>query len=207
MMDTRRIGAALAAVLALAPFSCRRTPEPSAPASSRATTSGMAVMPSAAELDAYVSGAGRVHLGMTEGEVSAALDRQPTQRRDGDVAWEGIGGERPGSALGQFVDGRLKRIEYVPSPWPALPRVSRAAADSLLTGEYARRSYERTLGMSDIEAVTGAPGYRMSWFIDGRTGPTAVGSRWIWEVEPGKVLYVAEEPDGTASQPVVRDMR
>jgi hypothetical protein len=186
---------------------CRRAPPEAAPASSPATTSGIGVMPSAAELDAYVSGAGSVHLGMTEEEVSDALGTKPTQRRDDDVGWEGIAGQRPGSALGQFADGRLRRIEYAPSPWPELPRVSRATVGPLLTGEYARRSYERTLRMSDIEAVTGTPGYRSSWYIDGRTGPTVVGSRWIWEVEPGKVLYVEEAPGGLAGQPVIRDLR
>jgi hypothetical protein len=206
VIDARGWRAIPAAMVALALMACQRPPDSGPPAKSPATTSGIAVMPSASELDSYVGGAGAVHLGMTEDEVSAALGARPTQRRNDTAGWEHIGGERPGSALGQFVDGRLKRIEYAPSPWPSLPPVSRAAADSLLTGEYARRSYERTLGMSDIEAVTGGPGYRASWIIDGRAGPTVVASRWIWEVEPGKILYVSEEPGRRAGQPVIRDV-
>lgn len=196
------------AVLALvllggAAFACRKDRAPQAAASpSRADAMGV---PGAADLDAYVSGAGSVHLGMTEEEVSDALDTRPTKRHGDEVAWEGIRGQRPGSALGQFADGRLRRIEFAPSPWPELPRVSRDTVRPLLTGDVARRSYERTLRMADIEAVVG-PGYRMSLFIDGRGGPTQVGSRWIWEVESGTVLYV-DEVAGQAGQPVTRELK
>ena len=41
-------------------------------------------VPSPAELEAYVSRAGTVRLGMTESEVTEALGRKPSRRKDGE---------------------------------------------------------------------------------------------------------------------------
>ena len=190
--------------------SCRRSrsAEPPPPAVSGGAT---VPRPSEAELDAYLTGAGGVHLGMSESEVSDAFDAKARRLRERlrgvplDVVWESIGGPHPGAAIGMFVDDRLVRIEFVPRR-PDLPRISQAAADTLLTAEIVQRSVDRTLRMTDIEAAVG-PGYRATWFIDGRGGPTRVGSQWLWEVEPGGkaliVLVVGDDVD----QPVIRPLK
>jgi hypothetical protein len=171
-------------------------------------------VPGPEELEAFVSGAGAVRLGMTEGEISAALGKNPTRRRDppspdapAEASWEGLEGARPGAAAGLFREGRLLRIEFAPAT-PALPRLDRAAAESVTRPDFVRRSVARTLRMADIEAVTRRPGYRATWAIASGFGSrTTVSSRWLWEIEPGgKVLYV-EEHDGAAGQPVIRSMR
>ncbi|HET6900211.1 MAG TPA: hypothetical protein VFK70_17800, partial [Vicinamibacteria bacterium] len=204
-----RLAVVLALVTVAGAVSCRRSRSIEPAASPAGDGQATVPRPSAAELDAYLSGAGGVHLGMTVSEVSDAFDAKPTRRQEApsrgvpvDVVWDTIGGPRPGGALGLFEDDRLRRIEFIPRR-PDLPRITQAAADTFLTGEIARRSYERTLRMSEIEAVTG-PGYRATWFIDGRAGTTRVGSQWVWEVEPGgKVLVVVVVGDDVG-QPVVR---
>ncbi len=185
--------------------------EPMPPVTAEARFSGV---PGAEELEAFVSAAGAVQLGMTEAEVSAALGRNPTRRQDppspdapADASWEGLEGARPGAAAGLFREGRLLRIEFAPAT-PALPRLGRAAAESVTRTDFVRRSVARTLRMADIEAVTRVPGYRATWAIASGFGSrTTVSSRWLWAIEPGeKVLYV-EEHDGAAGQPVIRSMR
>jgi hypothetical protein len=201
--------------VAFAP-ACRRSRSTADAASSAApvTDAGTEGIPSPAQLEAYVSGAGVVRLGMTESEVTKALGRRPSRRQDGqspgastDVAWDDLPGPRPGAALGRFVDDRLISIEFAPTA-PVLPRLDYATADSVTQADYVRRSVARTLRMADIEAVTRVAGYRASWTImSGFGSPTRVRSRWVWEVEPGnRVLYV-EELDGLADQPVIRAKR
>jgi hypothetical protein len=172
-------------------------------------------MPSRDELNAFLAGAGDVHLGMSEKEVSKAFGSKPTRREDApskgvpvDIVWDKVGGgAQPGGAVGRFEDDRLIRVEFVGAN-RVLPRIDRASAQTVLTGAYAQRSYARTLRIADIEAAVGSPGYRVTWIIDGRGGPTQIASRWMWEVVPGdnEVLYVEEEggPGGTAGQPVIR---
>jgi hypothetical protein len=169
-------------------------------------------VPSPAELEAYVSGAGAVRLGMTESEVTEALGSKPSRRDNAlspakDVAWDGLKGPRPGAALGRFQDGRLLSIEFAPAE-QVYPRLDYATADSVTQADYVRRSVDRTLRLADIEAVTGVPGYRASWTVmSGFGSPTRVRSRWMWDVDPGdRVLYV-EELDGLAGQPVIRKKR
>ena len=123
------------------------------------------VSPSPEQLEAYVSGAGALRLGMTESEVTEALGRAPSRRQDAqssgastDVAWDDLQGPRPGAALGRFIDDRLISIEFAPAA-PALPRLDYATADSVTRADYVRRSVARTLRMADIEAVTRVPGY------------------------------------------------
>jgi hypothetical protein len=53
--------------------------------------------------------------------------------------------------------------------------------------------------------VTG-PGYRATWFIDGRRGTTRVGSQWVWEVEPGGKALVVVVVGDDVGQPVVRPL-
>jgi hypothetical protein len=202
--------------MALAP-SCRRSRRArgSATAAAGAVANSSAIgVPSAAELEGYVTGAGAVELGMTESEVSAALGKKPTRRQDAtspgapaEMAWDNLEGARPGFAAGQFHEGRLARIEFAPAK-RALPRVDQAAVDSLTTADVVRRSVARTLRMADIEAVTRVPGFRATLAIASGFGvKTTVYSRWFWEIEPGgKVLYVDDE-DGFAGQPVVRSMK
>ena len=168
-------------------------------------------VPSPAELEAYVSRAGTVRLGMTESEVTDALGRKPSRRKDGggtaDVAWDDLQGPRPGYALGNFRDDTLYSIEFAPAE-QVYPRLDYATADAVTKADYVRRSVARTLRMADIEGVTRVPGYRASWTVMSGFGtPTRVRSRWFWEVDPGnRVLYV-EELDGLAGQPVIRDKR
>jgi hypothetical protein len=172
-------------------------------------------MPSADELNAFLAGAGDVHLGMSEKEVSQALGSSPTRREDPpskgvpvNIVWDSVGGgAQPGGALGIFEDDRLIRIEFVGANL-VFPQIERATAQTVLTGAYAQRSYARTLRIADIEAAVGSPGVRVTWIIDGRAGPTAIASRWMWEVVPGdnEVLDV-EEDGGTAGQPVIRKRR
>jgi hypothetical protein len=171
-------------------------------------------VPSAMELDAYVTGAGRVHLGMTESEVSDALGKKPARRDDAmspgastDVAWDGLEGARPGAALGRFLDGRLVRIEFAPAS-SVFPRIDRAVAAAVTSADFVRASVARTLQMADIEAVTRTPAHRRAWIIGrGNDGKTTVGSRWIWEVEPGGKALLVEEADGLAGQPHIRSLK
>jgi hypothetical protein len=197
--------------------SCRRgssAGDSTASASGGAAESGSVDVPSTDELEAFVTGAGAVHLGMTEDEVSAALGANPTRRQDAtsrdaptDVAWDRISGARPGAATGRFFDGRLVRIEFAPAA-PELPRLGRAVAESLTRPEYARRAADRTLRMADIESVTSAPGYRANWAIGrGVGGKTTLMSRWLWEIESSGKVLVVEEEDGLVRQPVIRSMR
>jgi hypothetical protein len=168
-------------------------------------------VPSPAELEAYMSGAGAVRLGMSESEVTRALGSKPSRRQDGgdtaDVAWDALKGPRPGAALGKFREDKLYSIEFAPAA-QVYPRLDYATADSVTAPDYVRRSVARTLRMADIEAVTRVPGYRASWTVMSGFGtPTRVMSRWMWDVDPGnRVLYV-EETDGLAHQPVIRDKR
>jgi hypothetical protein len=199
--------------------SCRRNRSAGVSATSsgsRATAEpGTVGVPSAAELDAFVTGAGGVHLGMTESEVSDELGAKPTRRQEAtspgastDVVWDRIGGARPGGALGSFLEGRLVRIEYAPAGKPDLPRLDRTSAESLTRAEYVRRSVDRSLRMADIEAVTRGPGCRASWIIGrGSGGKTTVMSRWLWEVEPGGQALIVEEEDGLVDQPIIRSMK
>jgi hypothetical protein len=172
-------------------------------------------VPTAAELEAYVTGAGRVRLGMTEGEVTAALGKKPSRRQDPmsrdaptDVAWDGLPGPAPGAALGRFVEGGLVRIEYAPADAP-LPRVDRAAAHSLTqSAALVQRAVARELRLAEVEAVTAAPGTRRTWTLSrGAGGRTRVSSRWLWEVEPGGEALIVEEDDGFAGQPIIRRLR
>ena len=171
-------------------------------------------VPTPEELEAYVSGAGVVRLGMTEAEVTKTLDKKPGRRDDAqssgastDVAWDGLNGPRPGAALGRFRDDRLYSIEFAPTE-QAYPRLDYSTAHSVTQADYVRRSVARTLRMADIEAVTRVPGYRASWTIMGGFGsPTRVQSMWVWEVDSGdRILYV-KEFDGLAGQPVIRNKR
>ena len=171
-------------------------------------------IPTPDELDAYVSGAGAVRLGMTEAEVTKALGKNPSRRDDAqspgastDVAWDGLNGSRPGAALGRFRDDRLLSIEFAPAE-QAYPRLDYATAVVVTRADYVRRSVARTLRMADIEAVTRVPGYRASWTImSGFGSPTRVQSKWVWEVESGdRILYVKEFV-GLAGQPVIQKKR
>jgi hypothetical protein len=175
-----------------------------------AADAGVDGIPSPKELDAYVGGAGAVHLGMTEAEVTKALGKKPSRRDDGagtDVAWDDLKGPRPGAALGRFRDDRLYSIEFAPAA-QVYRRLDYATADSVTQPDYVRRSVARTLRMADIESVTRVPGYRASWAIMSGFGtPTRVQSKWMWEVDPGdRILYVTEL-DGFAGQPVIRNKR
>jgi hypothetical protein len=171
-------------------------------------------VPSAAELDQFVSGAGGVRLTMTEAEVSAALGVRPARREDATsqdgvtkVAWDNIGGAHPGAALGDFVAGKLFRIEFATAS-TAMPRISRDAAQALERADVVRRSVARTLRMEDIEAVTGSRGLRARWIFGLRPPDRAnVMSIWTWEVEPGGRVLVVDEENGLAGQPVVRDLK
>lgn len=169
-------------------------------------------IPSPQELDAYVSGAGAVHLGMTEADVTQALGKKPSRRDDAqspgaatDVAWDNLAGPQPGAALGRFRDDRLYSIDFAPAA-QVYPRLDYATADAVTRADYVRRSVARTLRMADIESVTRGPGYRASWAVMSGFGtPTRVQSKWMWEVDPGdRILYV-EELDGRAGQPVIRN--
>jgi hypothetical protein len=210
----RRAAVVMVVAAALAP-SCRRGRAVGASTSDGVgSDASLAGVPSADALEAYVTGAGAVRLGMTESEVTSALGKEPSRRDDAqspgastDVAWDDLQGPRPGAALGRFQDGRLFSIEFAPSA-QLYPLLDHATAASVTRADYVRRSVARTLRMADIEAVTGVPGYRASWTITSGFGtPTRVKSRWMWDVDPGdRVLYV-EEIDGLAGQPVIRKKR
>jgi hypothetical protein len=212
---TRR--AALVAVISVAIVpACRksRSGEGAPAADAAAESARVDGVPTPEDLEAYVSGAGEVRLGMTESEVTDALGSKPSRRDDAnspgastDVAWDALEGPRPGAALGRFVEGRLFSIQFAPRA-PVLPRLDHATADSVTGADYVRRSVARTLTMADIEAVVRVPGCRASWTImSGSGSPTRVSSQWLWEVDPGdRVLFVRED-DGTAGQPVIRKKR
>jgi hypothetical protein len=183
----------------------------SSPAPPRPTSSGV---PNKDELDAFVSGAGDVHLGMRERDVSAVLGRQPNRRQDAtspgattDVLWDSLQGARPGAVLGHFLDGRLVRVEFGPLS-PMLPRLDRATAESLTRGSFVSRAAAGMLRLADIEAVTRMPGYHARWILGrGAGGHTTVGNRWVWEVEPGGQALIVDEEDGRAGPPVIRTLR
>lgn len=210
---TVRLALVVALAVAFAP-ACRKSrgaADEAASSAPVADASASGGVPSPAELEAYVSGAGTVRLGMTESEVTRALGSKPSRRKDGgntaDVAWDDLQGPRPGHALGHFRDDRLYAIEFAPAA-QVYPRLDHATAAAVTQPDYVRRSVARTLTMAEIEAVTRVPGYRASWTVmSGFGAPTSVSSRWFWEVDPGnRVLYV-EELDGLAGQPVIRDKR
>jgi hypothetical protein len=213
---TRRLAFALAVLAGASLPACRQTgATPGAESSGAPAADARAEgIPTPEELEAYVSGAGRVRLGMTEAEVTEALGKRPSRRQDAmsqgastDVAWDALEGPRPGAALGRFVDDHLISIELAPAA-QVYPRLDFATASSVTAPDYVRRSVARTLRMADIEAVTRVPGFRASWTVmSGYGSPTRVKSRWMWDVDPGnRVLYV-EELDGQAGQPVIRDKR
>jgi hypothetical protein len=168
-------------------------------------------VPSAAELEQFVSGAGHVRLVMTEAEVSAALRAKPTRRQeamssDGEsvVVWDTITGPHPGAALGRFVAGRLRQIEFATTS-SAMPRISGDVAAALERAEIVRRSVARTLRIADIEAATGSRGLRVRWTFAHRPPDRAyITSVWAWAIEPGGRALVVDEEDGLAGQPVVR---
>ena len=93
---------ALAVVFAPACRKSRGVPDAAASDAPVADAGASGGVPSPAELEAYVSGAGTVRLGMSEGEVTRALGRKPSRRKDGgdtaDVAWDDLPGPRPGHA-------------------------------------------------------------------------------------------------------------
>ena len=203
----------IAAVIFIAFFvtvaagACRKTAGP--------TRIAAGDVPSAAELDQFVSGAGSVRLAMTEDEVSSALGEKPARRRDAmssdgmtEVAWDNIGGPHPGAAVGRFVAGKLTQIEFATAT-TAMPRISRDVARSLESADVVRRSVARTLRLEDVEAATGSHGLRARWIFTHRPpGRADVMSVWLWEVEPGgRSALVVEEENGLAGQPVVRDLR
>lgn len=167
-------------------------------------------VPSARELDAFVTGAGRPRLGMTEKQVSDALGT-PTRRQDPaspgdstDVVWDHLEGPHPGAALGRFQDGQLIYIEFATTAI-ALPHVDRAAATSLTEAEIVQRSVAKELRMRNIEAVTRSPGQRMAWTIGRDNGNRAsVTSRWAWEIDPGGDYLIVRERDGFVEQPIIR---
>ena len=171
-------------------------------------------VPSAAELDQFVSGAGGIRLAMTEDEVSAALGVRPARRRDAisqddvtEVAWDNIGGAHPGAAVGRFIVGKLIQIELATAS-STMPRIGSAVARSLESADVVRRSVARTLRIDDVEAATGSRGLRARWIISHRPPDRAnVMSIWAWEVEPGGRALVVEEENGLAGQPVVRDLK
>lgn len=171
-------------------------------------------VPSPAELNAYVSNAGNVHLTMKEDEVDSALGAKPTRRMDAasqdgetQVAWDQIGGDHPGAAAGRFYAQRLTQIEFAPAS-RSMPRISKDVADSLLRQQYAQRAVAHTLRMTDIESVTASKGARALWRFTHRPPDGAiVTSVWMWEVEPGGEALIVEEQDGSAGQPVVRSLK
>jgi hypothetical protein len=207
---TVRLALVVALAVGFAP-ACRKSPDAAASNATVEEAAPSGGVPSSAELEAYVSRAGTVRLGMTESEVTDALGMKPSRRKDGgdeaDVAWDNLQGPRPGHALGHFREDRLYAIEFAPAA-QVYPRLDYATASAVTQADYVRRSVARTLTMADIEAVTVVPGYRASWTVmSGFGSPTRVRSRWFWEVDPGnRVLYV-EELDGLAGQPVIRDKR
>jgi hypothetical protein len=211
---TVRLALVIALAVVFAPACRKSRGVPDAAASGAPVADGPGAsggVPSPEELEAYVSRAGTVRLGMTESEVTRALGSKPSRRKDGgntaDVAWDDVPGPRPGHALGNFRDDKLYAIEFAPAA-QVYPRLDIATADAVTQAEYVRRSVARTLTMADIEAVTRVPGYRASWTVMSGFGtPTSVRSRWFWDVDPGnRVLYV-DELDGLAGQPVIRDKR
>ena len=212
---TQRVAVVMVVLAVAFGSACRKSGgEADTSASGAVADAGAEGVPSSAELEAFVSGAGAVRLGMTESEVTEALGKKPSRRDDAqspgattDVAWDGLEGPRPGAALGRFRDDRLLSIEFAPAA-QVYPRLDYATADSVTQADFVRRSVARTLRMADIEAVTLVPGYRASWTVmTGFGSPTRVSSRWMWEVDPGdRVLYV-EELDGLAGQPVIRKKR
>jgi hypothetical protein len=171
-------------------------------------------VPSSAELDQYVTGAGGIRLAMSEEEVTDALGTKPARRREAlsqdgitEVAWDNIDGPHPGHAAGGFVAGKLIWITFATAS-TSLPRVGRDAASSLLTGAVAQRSVARTLRLEDVEAVTGSRGLRARWTFTHRPPDRAdIASVWVWEVEPGGRMLSVEERDGLAGQPVEREWR
>jgi hypothetical protein len=171
-------------------------------------------VPSAAELEAFVSHAGNVRLTMTEQEVRSALGTKPTRRQeamssDGEsvVVWDTITGPHPGAALGRFVAGRLRQIEFATAS-TAMPRIGRDVAASLESAETVRRSVAGTLRIADIEAATGSRGLRARWtFTHWPPDRAKITSVWLWEIEPGGRVLMVDEYDGLAGQPVVRDLK
>jgi hypothetical protein len=211
---SRRLVVVMAVLAVAFGPACRKSrgaADAAAPGGAVAGAGASGGVPSPAELEAYVSGAGAVRLGMTEREVIKALGSKASRRQDGgefvDVAWDALKGPRPGAALGKFREDKLYSIEFAPAT-QVYPRLDYATADSVTRAEYVRRSVDRTLRMADIEAVTRVPGYRASWAVASGFGiPTSVTSQWFWNVDPGnRVLYV-DETDGRAGQPVIRDKR
>jgi hypothetical protein len=208
MSFVRRTSLLVVILLAgLVSFSCKKKFDPR-------TRIASGDVPSAAELDQFVSGAGGVRLAMTEDEVSAALGARPSRRSDAtsrdevaDVAWDNIGGAHPGAALGHFRAGKLYAIEFATAS-TVMPRISADVARSLESGDVVRRSVARTLRIEDIEAATGSRGLRARWIFNHRPPDRAsVMSVWAWEVEPGGRALVVEDENGLAGQPVVRDLK
>ena len=210
---TVRLALVVALAVALAP-ACRKSrgaADAAASGAPVADASASGGVPSPSELEAYVSGAGTVRLGMTESEVTSALGSKPSRRKDGgdtaDVAWDDLQGPRPGYALGNFRDDTLYSIEFAPAA-QVYPRLDYATAEAVTQADYVRRSVARTLRMADIEAVTRVPGFRASWTVMSGFGtPTRVRSRWFWDIDPGNKMLYVDELDGLAGQPVIRDKR
>ena len=212
-MSSRVLVSMVVLTLSVAP-SCRKSHAEAGAAGTDGTLADAGAperVPTAADLEAYVSGAGKVRLGMSEREVTTALGSTPSRRQDNgefaDVAWDALKGPRPGAALGKFRGDRMYRIEFAPAA-QVYPRLDYATADSVTRAEFVRRSVDRTLRMADIESVTGVPGYRASWAVASGFGvPTTVMSRWVWDVEPGNRFLLVEETDGLVDQPIIRNKR
>jgi hypothetical protein len=212
---TQRAAVVMLVLAVAAGPACRKSRSGADAASGAAADAGASEgVPSPAELEAYVTGAGAVRLGMTESEVTEALGKKPSRRDEAQssgastgLAWDDLEGPRPGFALGRFRDDRLYSIEFAPAA-QVYPRLDYATASSVTQPDYVRRSVARTLRIADIEAVTRVPGYRASWAVmTGFGTPTRVMSRFMWEVDPGDRLLYVEELDGLAGQPVIRKKR
>ena len=167
--------------------------------------------PTADELDAFVTGAGKLRLRMSEKEVFDALG-EPNRRQDEtwrpsrEFAWDHMAGPHPGAILASFVDGKLVSIMLATATLD-LPRIDRAAAESLTRAEVVMRSVAKQLRISDIEAVTGKRGQLVLWTIRQKGGGTLIQNRWAWEIEPGGEALIVDEEDGLAGQPITRELR
>jgi hypothetical protein len=161
-----------------------------------------------ADLDDFIEGAGAVAIGMTESEVSKALNAQSEARKGNEVAWRLDKRSHPGSASGSFVNGYLSGIQFTADlSAPAPPRIDKAAADALSNKETALRAISHKLTIAEVEAAAGGRGRRASWVLTMGQGNTIRSiSIWVWEINPGGKLLIVSEERGEAGQPYVRSM-
>ena len=175
----------------------------------------MAGEPGSDELDALVSGAGRLRIGMAQKEAMDALGEPSRQEnipweKVTQLFWENLRGAHPGRVTAGFRDGKLVHLELVPANRP-LPRVDAAAAASLERAEVVQKAVSKQLRMPEIEGVTGKRGgqVRLSvvrGYLD-QPDRIVVARTWSWEVEPGGRALLVEERDDLAGQPITRKLR